>query len=171
MKTPLRTAGFTIIELITAVITASIFVTVVFTAWNYFSRTTALRKRHTTLQSECSRVAQQVTSAIQKAEAVLSYDRNSIRLLGENAADTTVFQYDGTMVMRNGSPLHFILPHVEVTEFRFENLHGTYDAKPYLFDFRCTLVAQESDTATVKTTVMGRKPRDNALSSENNFMW
>ena len=164
-------AGFTIIELITAVVTASIFITVVYTAWNYITTTTARRQRYTTLQNECGRVSQLVTGAIQKAEAVLRYDRNSIRLLDTDPPDTSVFSYDGTTISRNGTPLHFILPNIEVAEFRFENIHGYQDGKPYLFDFLCTLVTLQGDTATVQTTVMGRKPREGAQHSGGDFMW
>ena len=169
---PQAIAGFTIIEVITAVITTSILITIIFTTWNYISTTTARRQRYTALQSECSRVTQMVTDAVQKAEAVLRYDRNSIWLLGVNASDTTVYMYDGSAISRNGTPVHFIIPGVQVSEFRFENVHGYRDEKPYLFDFHCTLFTLQGDTAAIQTTVMGRRPRDNAMrSGGSDFMW
>ena len=164
-------SGLTLVEMTVAVISASILITVVFATWNHITTTTEIRKRRTVLHSECGRIVDLVTGSIQKAEAVLRYDRNSIRLLAADESDTVVFSLDGTRILRNDVPLSILLPRVTVAEFSFENRNDETEGQPYLFLFRCTLVANNNDTASLQATVMGRRPRDNTTSAGNDFMW
>ena len=168
---PKKTTGLTLVEMTVAVVSASILITAVFATWNRISTTTETRKRRTVLHSECGRITDLITGSIQKAQAVLGYDRTSIRLLTGEAADTVVFSLDGTTLLRNGSPLGMLLPGVTVTEFSFENKNDETGGQPYLFRFNCTLVSRQNDTASMQATVMGRRPGDGSSPTDNDFMW
>lgn len=164
--------GITLIELTIAMVSASILISIVFFTWNHINRSTMLQQRRTALQSECSRVARLITGQIQKADAVLRYDRNSIRLATQEAKDTITFSYDGSSIERNDTTLSFTLPNITVAEFSFENQNSEHDeAQPYLFHFTLTLISFQNDTASVESTVMGRRAANAMSQSGNDFMW
>ena len=166
-----KCTGVTLAELTIAIVAASILLSVVYFTWNSMSTTTTVRKRRSVLQSECDRIAHLVSGSIRKAEAVLGYDRTSVRLLDADNTDTVTLSFDGTSILRNGRPTGFILPQITVSEFSFENQNGDRDDQPYLFLFRCTLITRQNDTASVQTTVMGRRPGGDGTRQENDFMW
>ena len=163
--------GLTIIELTIAVVSASILITIVFAAWNFISVSTATRQRRTKIQSECARVSKMVTDQIQRSEGVLKYDRNSVTLLSDGAGDTVTYRLNGTAIERNGTAISFIMPEVSVSEFSLENQNRTNDAQPYLFLLTLSLQSVMDDTATVQSTVLGRRPEERASQRGNDFMW
>jgi Tfp pilus assembly protein PilE len=167
----LRHRGVTLIELAVAMMSASILISIVFFTWNQITRSTTIRQRRTALQSECSRVARLITGQIQKADAVLQYDRNSIRLVTREAKDTVTFSLNGTTIERDNTPLSFTLPDVTVDVFSFENQNSEHEGQPYLFLFTLTLISAHNDTASVESTVMGRRMIDGTAQSGTDFMW
>jgi Tfp pilus assembly protein PilE len=161
--------GVTLVELTVAVVMSSTMIIIVYTTWNMLNHHMFSQQRKAALHGECERIAKTVTTQLRRADAVLQWDRNSIRFISSGFTDTITYSYNGTLLDYNAQPISLTLPRASVTEFSFENQNADEASVPYLFLFTITLISGQGDTATVRSTVMVH--RLNEQPEGNDFMW
>jgi type II secretory pathway component PulJ len=159
----------TLLELTVAVVMSSAVITIVYTTWNQLNRHMFSQQRKAALHGECERIAKTVGNQLRRADAVLQWDENSIRFVSSGFTDTITYSYNGTLLEYNGQPISLTISRTSVTEFSLENQNADEPSVPYLFLFTVTLVSEQGDTATVRSTVMVH--RLNEQPEGNDFMW
>jgi prepilin-type N-terminal cleavage/methylation domain-containing protein len=161
--------GFTILELVVAVSLMAVLSVIVYSTWTRISNHMLLQQRNSSMRTECHRLLNEITNRIRGSEAVVRWDRTSIRFVSSGGADTLTYSFDGTALQRSSVPIQIITPLTEVKEFTVENLNNNDGVTPFLLKITLTLRNKQGNEFTDQATVLGR--RLNAPANGDDFVW
>jgi prepilin-type N-terminal cleavage/methylation domain-containing protein len=97
--------GFTIVELMIALVLSGFVMTMVFYSWNYISNHTITQQRRALFQTEADRIAQTIVFQIRKSPEVLRIASTSIAFLSPDGVDTIVYEFVNGSFRKNNREL------------------------------------------------------------------
>jgi hypothetical protein len=112
--------GFTLVELAVAVSTSAIVIGTIFFGWTAINRHVAENQRKALFQLEARRVATTIASQIRRSPQVLAWYGSGITFISPTSADTLTYEWYGTEMRRNDTPLVVISPTARITDFSIE---------------------------------------------------
>jgi|GEM_PF-2321179 len=148
-------SGMTLIELMIAMLVASIVLYTVIYTWNNINLHVARSKFRTQLETETNRIGIQIVSQIRRSQSILEWDDHHIRFLNAAGTDTIDYYYDGMNLLLNGKSVTILLSKSNVSNFEFKNLNeqaGNGD-NSILLNLTLTITGMNNDSATVNHTV------------------
>jgi len=159
----LRQYGVTFLELVIAMVVASILVTTLFMTWNQMNRHIIVQKRRGVLQSATNSFSQTITSKIGRSQSVLEITDSRISFVNPDSADTITYSFDGVAFMRNDSLYQPPVAGTHVSAFRIrtenESLPGGHSV---LLEIAITVSNSMGDSICLVSTVNTKFP-DNSI--------
>lgn len=122
MKRRISTGGYSLVELVVAMVLVSIVISNVYFFWRYMDRHVIRHSESASLQSESDRIVHQIVSSVKKSSTLLNYDRNSIMMLGETDEDTVSYSFSNDTLYRNKIAMSILTPRSHVKDFEIKNL-------------------------------------------------
>jgi len=114
--------GFSLVELVVAIVMSTLVLGAVFSAWILVNRHTISGKRKAILQAEADRIVRSIALQIRATPAVVVWTDQSITMIAPGSNDTLVWAFDGDSLARNDTAIRFISPSARVTDFRIADL-------------------------------------------------
>lgn len=115
-----RMDGFTLVELLVAMVMTTIVLTSVFYAWNYLSRHTITQSLKTAFNVEAQRVALEVVGELRQSPAVLDWDGHEVTFVHHRTSDTITYSFNGIELQKNNEPLTFTTRDMQCTDFSID---------------------------------------------------
>lgn len=122
MKRRIKAGGYSLIELVVAMVLVSIVVSNVYFFWRYMNRHIIRHSESASLQIESDRIVHQIVSSVKRSSSILDYDRNSITMLGETDEDTVSYSFTNDTLYRNKIKLSLLTSRSHVKDFEIKNL-------------------------------------------------
>lgn len=147
--------GTTIVELLTAMVVASIAVYILLYMWNNINLHVADSKYRTELELETTRIGDQIALQMQKSRNILEWDDHRILMLNAAGTDTIHYNYYRDTLFLNGKPLGILVKRTRVAVFELKNLNDyVYEnSDALLLNLTLTIVGREKDSLTVNRKV------------------
>ena len=154
-KLTVNESGMTLIELMIAMLVASIMLTTVFFMWNYINMHIGKSKYHTQLETETSRIGSLIASQIRKSQSILEWSDNRILMLNGNGSDTLDYYYSENELLLNGTKLSILVNNARVTVFELKDLNDHLDGLngSLMLELTLSIVGRETDSVTVRHIV------------------
>jgi type II secretory pathway pseudopilin PulG len=113
-------AGFTIIELIIALVLSGFVITMMFQSWKYISNHLLRQQQKTLFQTEAGRIAQTILLQIRKSPEVVKVTSTSIVFLSHTSRDTVTYEFAYGAFLKNDTALWCDDRHARIDRFSIE---------------------------------------------------
>jgi type II secretory pathway component PulJ len=117
-------AGFTFVELFTAIALSAVVLGLIFGTWTAISRHVFVNRRRAELAVSADRIAQTLVTELRRSREVLRWERHSIVFVPDREGDTVTVSYDGERLYRQGVPVHLGVRGTRVVQFELVNATG-----------------------------------------------
>lgn len=170
----LRCGGFTVVELLVTLAMTAAVTGAVFTTWNWMNGYIAHRKRRAVVQNDAERLTRLVVDNIRRSSEVVRWSRNEVTFIHHVSGDTVSYEYDGSVLRRNGAPTALQCRSCEVTDFSLEReatgAVGGEQSSSVLVELHLALAGAAGDTVSqrVKLTL---PERDETMSADELDGW
>jgi prepilin-type N-terminal cleavage/methylation domain-containing protein len=141
----------TLIELMVAMVVASIALAIVFYMWNTINHHVAVSRYKTQLETEVNRLGLLIVNQIRRSPSIIQWNNNRIQMVHHNGSDTLDYYFDESGLLLNGNKVNLLVPQTRVSGFELSDsneISGIQDRSLFLV-FTLTLVGREKDTAMV----------------------
>jgi prepilin-type N-terminal cleavage/methylation domain-containing protein len=143
--------GMTLVELMVAMVVASIALAIVFYMWNTINKHVAVSRYKTQLETETNRLGLLIVNQIRRSPSIIQWNSNRIKMVHHNGSDTLDYYFNESGLLLNGNKVNLLVPYASVSGFEFRDsneIAGILDGALFLV-FTLSLVGRERDTATV----------------------
>jgi hypothetical protein len=141
----------TLVELMVAMVVASIALAIVFYMWNTINRHVAVSRYKTQLETETNRLGSLIVNQIRRSPSIIQWNNHRIQMVHHNGSDTLDYYFDESGLLVNGSNVKLLVADSRVSNFELSDsneISGIQDRSLFLV-FTLSLVGREKDTATV----------------------
>jgi hypothetical protein len=141
----------TIVELMVAMVVASIALVIVFYMWNSINNHVAVSRYKTQLEKETDRLGLLIVNQIRRSPSIIQWNNHRIQMVHQNGTDTIDYYFNESGLLFNGRTMMPIVPNTRVSDFELSDsneISGIADRSLFLV-FTLSLVGKEKDTATV----------------------
>lgn len=147
--------GMTLVELMVAMIVASIALVIIFYMWNTINRHVAVSRYKTQLETEANRLGLLIVNQIRKSPSIIQWSSHRIAMVHHNGSDTLDYYFNDSDLLLNGNKVNLLVSDTRVSVFGFSDsneIAGTQGTSLFLV-FTLSLIGREKDTATVHHTI------------------
>jgi type II secretory pathway component PulJ len=162
--------GYSLAELVIAMVLTSIVISNVYFFWRYMDRHILVHSENAILQKETDRLIHLVTSDVRKASSILHYDQKSITLLGKTDEDTISYSFSEDTLYKNNIPLTILAKRAHVKNFEIKDLNeDPQNTSAFvLLEFNLTLINHSGYESEAKLVVKTERP---VHQSDPTFGW
>jgi prepilin-type N-terminal cleavage/methylation domain-containing protein len=150
--------GFTLVELVVAMVISGIVITMALVSWAFISRHTTLTRRTSEFRAQAEQASFIVVNGVRTSEKVLSFDRSAITFVAAKSGDTVSYSFANDSLRKNGTPVRFVQDNVAVVKFLVEKNEAA--SAPSAGQ----LAAPDEPRDMVLTITLGVRDRAGALS-------
>jgi len=113
--------GLTLLELIVTISISAIVLTLALSSWNYLNQHVAHQENKGIIRDETSRIAEELLLRLRRTPGVLQFTPTSVTLLSHNSSDTLEYAFNGSDLIRNGTPMQLGVHGGNITSFFINN--------------------------------------------------
>lgn len=153
-------SGYSLMELVVAMLLSSIVLSNVYFFWKYMDKHVITYSNKAMLQKENDRIIHQITSAIRQSSGIIKYNQNSINFTDDKNEDTVSFSFSNDSLYRNGKSITILSKGIIVKNFEIKNLtDDPQNALQHIFlEFTLVMKNQKGDESEARLSVRTKRP-------------
>jgi len=141
----------TLVELMVAMVVASIALAIVFYMWNTINRHVAVSSYKTQLETEANRVGLLIVNQIRRSPSIIQWNNHRIQMVHHNGSDTLDYYFNESSLLLNGKKVSLLVHDANVLGFELSDSNeiAGIQGRSLFLVFTLSLVGRDEDTATV----------------------